>query len=611
MKDFMKKRLLFLVMMCSFSLPFLHAVDISIDLPDAQQQNINGRMTPVVDAKTPFQIQVQVHGGSRNTGEIELQGLDKFVVQSQSQSTNISVDNGAVTSEKTYSFEVVAPQKGSYSVGPAKVRDGNATVSSGQIYFQAVDKVVRHDSSSHRSVKDHEKNEVFAHFSLDKQSLVVGETVSATLKIYVRGAIVDISTHPVEIAGATVQEVGEPKRQQVTKDGLHYVVFEKKYSITARELGDKVLGPVALVYNVQTRSPKKTTRGGGIFAEDIFEQFFDMPRIEKKQILSDSIPFSVQKLPSHQGRVDGVGDFTSFSLQASSADVHVNEPVTLRIELEGKGNFEQVPDPILDLPRHVRFYKSKTSIIPDPNVSGKGKKVFEFIIQPKKIGELKIPEQVFTYYNTVKGFQTLKTNELVLNVRATADGESAHTEKNVSKKEQPHENDPSKHAGDAGKDIHFIICDPSSLKSQAPAIPWWVMFIMFILIGEIHRGVVAKLFGFAMGRFGKSRERDNVSKQLERDFSTICAQGKTAELYQFFMKVLSFVFNTPINDLTEHSIEQLLLKKGFEEEKVQEFVHYLNQCASLSFSSARHHQGDHQEILKRAQYWFLMVHEIK
>ena len=150
------------------------------------------------------------------------------------------------------------------------------------------------------------------------------------------------------------------------------------------------------------------------------------------------------------------------------------------------------------------------------------------------------------------------------------------------------------------------------LKPSAPAIPWWVLLIIFILsLLGTQSWVVVALFGPIMSHFGKTRDRDNLKKQLRRDFESICSTGKASELYQFFMRVLSFVFNQPINDLTEQLIEQLLLEKGFEQEKVQEFVHYLNQCASLSFSSARHQQGEHQEILKRAQYWFLMVHETK
>lgn len=613
MKDCMKKRLLFLIAACSLSLQLLYAVDISLELPDIEQQEVNGRITSVVEAQTPFQIQVHVTGGSRNTGDVELQGLDKLVVRGQSQSTNISVVNGSVSSDKTYIFEVVAPQKGSYTVGPAKVRDGNTTLSSSQLSFQAFDKIVQQSAGNQPTAQNQAKNEVFAHFSLDKKELVVGETVSATLKIFVRGAIVDISTQPLDVAGASVQEVGEPKRYQTTKDGVHYVVFEKKYSVTARDLGDKILGPVALVYTVQTRSQKKTTRGGGIFADDIFDQFFNAPRLDKKQVLSDSVSFSVQKLPSHQGRVDGVGDFTSFSLHVNQIEVHVNEPVTLRIELDGKGNFEQVPDPILELPRHVRFYKSKTSIVPDPNESGKGKKVFEFIIQPKKAGELKIPEQVFTYYNTERGFQTLKTNELVLNVRAVADAENAHTGgDSTSKSEYTQEKTSSGSSAETGKDIHFIIQDPSGLKAQAPSLPWWMLIIIVIVSLLATQGwLVTLLFGTVIGRVSKSRERDNVSKQLEHDFEIICSKKDAAKLYQFFMKLLSFVFKRPINDLTEPVIEQLLLKKGFEEEKIREFVHYLNECASLSFSSARHQHSEHQETLKRAQYWFLIVHEIK
>ena len=105
------------------------------------------------------------------------------------------------------------------------------------------------------------------------------------------------------------------------------------------------------------------------------------------------------------------------------------------------------------------------------------------------------------------------------------------------------------------------------------------------------------------------RERSKQFNLLTKELDALVIHNNAEGLYQLFLRLLSLKYHYPLHELTEQTIEQVLIQKGFDENKVQEFVQYLQKCASLTFSSLQHNGSQQEELLKRAQYWFLMLNK--
>ncbi len=467
---------------------------------------------------------------------------------------------------------MVVTDKGMHSIGPAKMMQNNTTITSQPLVFHVVDA----GSAPHQQSKDQQTNSeqqddeynVFSKLYIEHPVLASGQTTIATLKVFLRGNIVDLAIAPLSVPNTVINEVGEPKKTRETVDNVEYMVYEKKFLVTPSRVGVNELGPVYLAYSVQSFGRKRQKKGGGFFGEDFFDQFFAMPQVIQRKIRSDKLSFTVKELPPYDGRVDGIGDFTSFTMQSSQQQVHANEPVTLRLELVGQGNFDHIPDPELELPSDVRFYKSKATVYRDAQASPlQGKKIFEFVLQPKKVGVLRIPLQSFTFYNSMHGYKTLHTNEVVITVDPARDGDDATSSAVVAKIDSSTNKHPvefrekSKKTASYNQDIHFINEEVYALKKQIPALPMWMLIVIVLLLLMLVWYSCTTIFpGKSSWVWFVRREQGKQRQALKKELDTLIAQHNASSLYQFFLRMLSFKYNYPIHDLTEQSIEQVLLK---------------------------------------------------
>jgi len=66
-----------------------------------------------------FQINVIVENGDRDTGEVEIDGIENLDVHGTSQSSSISLNNSQFISQNTNIYDVSVPREGEFILGPA------------------------------------------------------------------------------------------------------------------------------------------------------------------------------------------------------------------------------------------------------------------------------------------------------------------------------------------------------------------------------------------------------------------------------------------------------------------------------------------------------------
>jgi hypothetical protein len=610
----------FNLLSCNFCL-WAATVDISFPYLD-QQKGPQGNVLPTASVGELFQIQVTVSGGGRDTGRVQIEGLDQIVVHGQSQSTNVSIVNGAYSSEINYIYEVSSDRSGVFKLGPASVAQNNQTISSKPVVLQVVDissavqkSEQKERNLPHRQQTNHTNDDhsIVAHLFANKKNIVIGESVEVVLKVYWQGPIAQVGVESVVFDGFLSKEIHTPKQTQETIKGNMYNVMERKFIISPLQYGKKKISPVRIPYAVQVkRNRSKQNQRQHDFFGSIFDNFFEGPRVIQKNVISNELIINVENLPPSNKKVDGVGVFKNFSAFLDKQEVGLNEPVILKLEISGNGNFDQLGEPSLRLPAGMKSYKSKSQIHEDLSKSYMGgRKVFEFIVQCSKSGSIEIPSQEFNYFDTDhREFRQLKTDPLMLSVISSGQEIVPLANQSHRQKEQVQDNEPPRQEAEQVSDINFI--EENISESQNPVAPLSVwIFIVFLLSPLIlfFRSLWNMVGEILVRKFHGKRARKNKLRRFNIRLEKLVVKGDASQIYVFFFQFLAVKFEKSREQVTEEFIESVLLQNGWLEEKVNEFLSYLGQCASFTFASAKGLTIDKKKLLEKAKYWLLLLNE--
>ncbi len=129
------------------------------------------------------------------------------------------------------------------------------------------------------------------------------------------------------------------------------------------------------------------------------------------------VKIEVLSVPSQNQPSDFTGAVGTFNIKASveKTTVAANEPFSLKIRFEGRGNAKQIELPALNLPEGFEQYDTKS----DSKFSKDGTsfKEFELLLIPRQTGKLEIPAISVSFFNPQsKQFEKRSTQSIALNV---------------------------------------------------------------------------------------------------------------------------------------------------------------------------------------------------
>lgn len=247
----------------------------------------------------------------------------------------------------------------------------------------------------------------------DKTKAFVGEQVVANFYLYTRGQIRDIDTlkYP-DLKGFWKEDLEMATRlnfEQVVINGIAYQrALLVSYALFPIKAGKAVVDPYRAKCTVLTPS----------------NFGFGRPLVFTKA--SKPIDIEVADVPSEGRPSQYTGAVGHFRMTAQFEPMTgvTNQPVTLRVRIEGQGNAKLIELPKLDLPPTFELYdtKSQAKFLKD----GSSFKEFEVLIIPREPGVFEIPPiQLATFDPTVKRFTTISSSPLKLTVSGGGSGAPA------------------------------------------------------------------------------------------------------------------------------------------------------------------------------------------
>lgn len=239
----------------------------------------------------------------------------------------------------------------------------------------------------------------------DKKTVYQGEQITASYYLLTRGQISDIDTlkYP-NLTGFWKEDIELATRLNFTPEVINGIQYNRAL------LASYALFPI---------QPGKATIDD-YKAKCTVVSFNPFGMSGSRAIVATSKPFEVTVLPlPKEGQPadfsGAVGEYTIHTTLDNKTP-KTNQPVSLKIRFEGRGNGKLIELPKLALPKGIDVYDSKSESKYFPN--GKSYKEFEYLLIPRQAGEVEIPAMTVSFFNPEqKKYYTLTSDAIHMNVQ--------------------------------------------------------------------------------------------------------------------------------------------------------------------------------------------------
>jgi hypothetical protein len=278
-------------------------------------------------------------------------------------SQNTTFVNGRMSSRVSFIWQVTASEEGTFTVPAQTVMVNGERLVIPEATLRAVPASERDDGLFRLE------------WEVSDKTHYVGESIPALLKLYVRGDVQgpELGGLSIRIPEGLLESPDQPPEQ--TRERIDGVTYAAVY-------WSKVLTPIkpdtfSLEASVEILYQDPGARRRSL---DLFGRL----SAQRKLVLAPDTPLEVREVPT-SGRLPGfngaVGNFTS-RVELEPREVRAGEPLTLRVHLEGSGNFDRVAAPEIPASPQWRVYPPKVNFTPADGLGFKGTKTFEYLLIP-------------------------------------------------------------------------------------------------------------------------------------------------------------------------------------------------------------------------------------
>ncbi len=324
--------------------------------------------------------------------------IDGLQFQYVGPSSSFSFVNGQTTSSITYNYAVTAQHDGEFTIPAMRANVGGQQLDSAPLKLV----VSKADAPTADAVNS--GNEIaFMKLSMPKQKFYAGESFVAQLQLYFRDDVQNfgnfqITSSPTDgfSAGKTADLPNERRRVQI---GNHaYTEIPLAIPLTAEKTGALALGPF-------TASCVVVLPSQGRSGDPFFNQFFNQGEQRQITLATETVNVQSLPLPEENKPANFSGAVGQFDLAASAGptNVTVGDPITLRVQISGSGDFDAISLPTQDVWHDFKTYPPTTKVETTDPFGFQGTKTFEQIVSPQNDNVHELPPESFSFFNPADG----------------------------------------------------------------------------------------------------------------------------------------------------------------------------------------------------------------
>ena len=527
-------------------------------------------------------------------------------------STSISIVNGKTTktSQTSYTYILQAKKTGAFQLASA-----TATVKGTEIHSRAAQVTVvegRDEAAAAqggsggtsgnasgsageaRQSASQNTGEIFMRLNLSKREAVVGEPITATLKIYQRANLTGFEDAKFpKFNGFWSQEVDTPQNIEFQREQVGDKMFNaavlRRWVLIPQKSGTLTIDPSEVVCLVNVRTQRQRTGS-------IFDDFFENDYVTQRQrVMTPAIGVKVTALPggAPAGFSGAVGEY-SVSARISKDSLRTHDAASLIVTVTGKGNVSLVEAPKISFPPDFEAYDVKATSATDKSGTN-GSKTFEYPFIPRSPGSFTLPPVRFSYYD-VKGrrYATASTDSLRLSVARSAGGATQPVQDGAGTLTVDR-----KGVKNLGEDIRFIKTKTSLSEDKGFFVGkplFWGLAVFLVLAAAAVWLSLRKLAARRADVVG-TRNRKATRQALKR--LKLAGDFLNKNLYTAFYEelhraLIGFIADKLTMDMVDQSKENIaeaLSARGVPEATVKSFTDLLDACEYARYAPDAGHEA--------------------
>lgn len=567
---------------------------IRVEAPDVVAVNEQFNVTFIIE-------------GEKSPSDFQWSSGDDFQLvwgPQKGSSSSIQIINGKRSSshQTTFTYILIPKATGTFQLPAATALLSGDRISSTQASIQVVsDGASSSQSSGQNGGKSSgggqtsstgsgeiSSNDLFMRLSLSRTEVVIGEPITATLKIYQRANVVGFENAKFPtFNGFWSQETYVPNNIEFKRESLDDKIYNtavlRTYVLIPQQSGTITIDPAELVCLVNIRTAPSTSNS-------LFDSFFqDEYRTIRKRVTTPAVKVKVNPLPAGQPASfgGGVGNF-GISARLTTDNLKTHDAASLIITVSGRGNVALLEEPKVNFPPDFEVYDTKTTENTDKSNGGtSGSKSFEYPFIPRSHGDFTIDSVEYSYYDVNAGkYVTLRTEPLHVKVAKGKGGDSTPVTTVNSGVER-------KDVKSLADDIRFIFTGKPGLSGSGSffvgSVFFWILLALMILGATSVYLAFRKVAAMRADVAGTKNRRATkmAQKRLKLAGEYLDKNLYTAfyeELHKALIGFVSDKLNMDMSEISKDNIASALTEGGVSEEQTKAFTDLLDACEFARYS---------------------------
>lgn len=526
--------------------------------------------------------------------------FNDFTQYSSGKSQNMSIINGKMSRSITYDYTLAPKSIGKFTIPAAKVNYKNKTYYTEPVEIEVTQAQSRQTAtvssgggqSSSPARSQQRQGKIFVNASVNKKTVYENEKLIYKFKFYSNA---DLLSNPEYFAPDFTgfwNDGSQPSSKYETIEGETYSVSEIETYLYPLESGDKIIPPAKLRVAISDFSSSDSY-------SSIFDAFFGADRRQVKILETDPVNIKVIPLPKENMPEDFSGAIGNFKISASldKETAETNEPITLIVQVKGKGNMKSITGININTDSSFRKYDTIVS------QTKEDMKEFKTILIPSQPGDKIIPEIKISFFDPdKKTYSSDQTSPIEINIT----GEPVYDEKDTDYKEASMK---------VNRDIRYNKTIKNISKSKGYLIKNKYLYI--ILFPFILIFIIAFAYRSASGKI-----KESISNMKTRSFSAIqkhinaaesCISKNEAEKFgleinKILSKTFKAAFSIDMDDLSSRELLNLLQKENISQDTLKEIEKVLETLNFYRFASVKADEKMMQDLLNKVKN---IVNEIR
>ena len=566
----------------------------------------------IVENGGVIRFTIGVHGAF-DTDQPQLPPLESFSTgYGPTVSTQTKIVNNSVSIYRGFSYRLVAKKTGKFTIGPATLRYKGKIYKTNPVNVEVVERTPFEGKVDKERGKDIEVSKrVFVELSTDKKEAYIYEQITRSFKLYFqKGLPIDnLEYIPSSPKSFLVEKLGDEKRYEEVRDGILYSVIELRTALFPVVSGKIKIPPATFKCNILIQQQHR--RSWDPFEKSLFNEFLGRSEyrypVERE---TNSLKLTIKPLPVSGKPEDFAGAVGRFTMDvlAKPTAVKAGDPITLTINISGKGNIQTIGEPTLapEGSEGFELYPAEVNTaITDREEGIKGKKLFSKVIEPQHENIKATPAISFSFFDPVlEKYKTITHEPIPITV------EQSDMETPIRFSLEGAERAKGQ-VRILTKDILPIMSNLHSFKNQGLLLYKRPFFLAFIFLTPIlfviaciyvqnHRELLQTDMGYAR----KRRAPSQMKKQFS-DTRRLVQNGNSTEFYAALAKTLTdYIANkTDLSpaSITLENISDILGSRGVSPGTVEKLKQCLESCDQGRFSAGQHSKDQLEGALETAE----------